>query len=55
MTIGFNRIREGDLAKHNKLLVTHESLWSDSFYEDAASLVPLSRIDVTKRKTVTLA
>ena len=41
MTIGFNRIKEGDLAKHDKLLVTHESLWSDSFYEDAASLVPL--------------
>jgi hypothetical protein len=55
MTIGFSRIKEGDLAKHDGLLVTHESLWWDLFYEDAASLVPLSRIDVTERKTVTLA
>ena len=55
MTIGFNRIREGDLAKHDKLLVTHESLWSDSFYEDGQALSLWSRIDVIERKTVTLA
>ena len=55
MTIEFNRIKEGDLAKHDGLLVTHESLWWDSFYEDGGKPVFSSRIDVIERKTVTLA
>ena len=40
MIIEFNRIKEGDLAKHDGLLVTHESLWWDSFYEDGGKPCP---------------